>query len=88
MTPAGGCLQATDGEGILLVSVPAGGLSIDAQAGDVEVAVRRFAEAYPETLLTVVPAGTTSTLQPRVDRSPTPWRAQLKIAGEARVCGA
>jgi len=88
VTPAGGCLQATDGEGILLVSVPAGGLSIDAQAGDVEVAVRRFAEAYPETLLTVVPAGTTSTLQPRVDRSPTPWRAQLKIAGEARVCGA
>jgi hypothetical protein len=86
--PEGGCLKATDGEGILLVSVPAGGLSIQAETGDVEVAVRRFSELYPEGLLTSVPAGTTSTVVPRVDASPTPWRAQLKIAGEARVCGA
>jgi hypothetical protein len=82
----GACLTVT-GRGALVVPVSAGGLSVRALGGDVQVAPRRFGDTVQDPLPAIA-AGTTSTLVPRADRSRTPWRVQLTIGGEARVCGA
>ena len=71
----------------LELTLPAGGLLMTAAAGPAAIAVRRFADAFPEEPLATLPPATPATLRMVRDGAPQPWRVRVAPAGRATACG-
>jgi hypothetical protein len=78
--PAGA--GAPDAARELRLTVAAAGLSLDAERGSATIAVRRFAEGFPEQPQGRVDAVGAATLRIAPDRSPRPWH--VRVAPEAQ----
>jgi len=71
-----------------VISVPPSGVLLTAQAGDVAVALHRFAsESFPVSLGTL-PRQKQTALRIRADRSRQPWAVQLSGGGPVIACRA
>jgi hypothetical protein len=74
-----------DGSGSLEVRLPAEGITVSGPAA-VEVRLRSFAGAYPQTALGTVPGGATWALRIPA-RVGVTWHARLSGSGAVRACG-
>ena len=71
------------------VTVPSGGLVVEAVTGDARVALRRFAAGYgADQELGRVRAGAAALLSIRRDRAAQPWHLRVSPEQGARVCSA
>ena len=71
----------------LELTLPAQGVLLTAGAGPATVAVRRFADAFPEEPLATLPPATPALLRVAQDGSPRPWRLRLAPEGRVTACG-
>ena len=69
------------------VTLPPGGLRLDARGGPVTVTLRRFGVTFPTTPLATLAAGGSSVLRIAGDSAPQPWHVRLAPQGRVRACG-
>ena len=68
-------------------TVPENGLLLSAEDGTT-VAVRRFADGFPDAPLARIAPGGTGLLAIRADRAPNPWHVRVAPAGPVTACAA
>ncbi|HWM12439.1 MAG TPA: hypothetical protein VNO82_23970 [Solirubrobacteraceae bacterium] len=67
------------------LTIPTGGLVI---TGEATVAVRRFADGFPDDPIGRISRGGSGLLAIRADGAPQPWHARVAPAGRVTACGA
>ncbi len=70
------------------VGVPAGGLVLRASGGPADLALRRFATAFPAAPFGTLSPGGGATLRIPADRASQPWHVHIAPAGRVSACAA
>jgi len=71
----------------LELTLPAGGVLVEAQRGPAAITLRRFAAGYAEDTQAQLAGGGVATISPRGDRLGRPWHLRIEPDGPVKACG-